>query len=76
MGVQKCRCNSERFIVFQTVILQLSQHVTSSGAVRWNIDRRLDAWEAGEFWIPVEDMAHTCTQYLCTSRGENTAEHQ
>ena len=58
------------------MIFQLSQHVTSSGAFRWNIDFRLDAWEAGEFRIPAEDTARTCTQYFCTSRGEDTAEHR
>ena len=76
MGVQQCRWNSERFIVFKTVILQISQHVISSGAVRWNIDRCLDAWKAGEFRMPAEDTARTCAQYISTRRGEDTAEHQ
>ena len=26
--------------------------------------------------MPAEDTARTCTQYLCTSRGDNTAEHR
>ena len=76
MVVQQCRWNSERFIVFQTVIIQLSKHVNSSGAFRWNIDRRLDAWEGGEFRMPAEDTAHTCAQYISTRRGEYTAEHR
>ena len=76
MGFQQCHWNSERFIVFQTVIIQLSKHVNSSGAFRWNIERHLDAWKAGEFRIPAEDMACTCAQNISTRRREETAEHR
>ena len=44
MEVWQCRCNAERLIIFQTVILQRAQHVTSSGAIKQRIDRHLDAW--------------------------------
>ena len=39
--------NSERFIIFQTVILQLSRRVTASHRIRQRIKKRLDAWEVG-----------------------------
>ena len=42
-GVQDRRWNSERFIVFQTVILQQARHVTASQAIRWRIENQLDA---------------------------------
>ena len=35
--------NLERFIVFQTVILQRDQHVTASHAIRQRIEKRLDS---------------------------------
>ena len=40
--------NSERFIVFQMVILKRSRHVTESQAIRRRIEKRLDAWEEGK----------------------------
>ena len=59
-GVRPRHWNTERFIVFKTVILQRSRQVTRSGAIRRRIDCRLDAWESGEFGILAEDTAHTC----------------
>ena len=40
------------------MILQRAQHVTKFGAIRGRIDRRLSAWEAGEFGMLVEDTDH------------------
>ena len=42
-GVQQRRWNAERFIVFQTVILQRVWHITKSCNIRRQIDRRLNA---------------------------------
>ena len=42
-GVRDRLWNSERFIIFQTVILQQAQHVTASQAIRRRIEKRLDA---------------------------------
>ena len=72
---QQRRCNTERFSVFRTVIIQRDRHMNSSGAIRMRIDLRLDASEAGEFEMLAEDMARTCAQYLSTSMGEDTLEH-
>ena len=74
--VRQRRWNSERLIVFHTVILQRARRMTGSVANRWVINCRLDAWEAGAFRMLAEDKARTFTQYLFTSRGEDTAEHR
>ena len=42
-GVRDRQWNSERFIVFQTVILQQSYHVTASQAIHRRIENCLDA---------------------------------
>ena len=54
-GVRDRLCNSERFIVFQTVILQRARHVTASQAIRRRIGKRLDAWAEGKHSMLVED---------------------
>ena len=46
-GVRDRLWNSERFIIFQTVILKQSQHGIASQAIRRKIEKRMDAWEAG-----------------------------
>ena len=43
-GVRDRWWNWERFIIFQTVILQQTRHVTASHAIRRHIEKRLDAW--------------------------------
>ena len=66
----------EQFIVFQTVILQRSQHVTAYQAIRRRIEKRLDAWEAGHRRMLVEDTLCTCTQYLTTARRQESEENR
>ena len=75
-GVRDRRWNSERFIVFQTVILQQSRHVTASHAIRRRIEKRLDAWGAGKHTMLVGDTLRSCKEYLTAARREGTAEHQ
>ena len=41
--------NSERFIVFQTVILKRARNFTTSKAIRRRIKNRLDAWAEGKY---------------------------
>ena len=43
-GFRQRRWSAERFILFQTLMLQSALHVTSFGKIRWRIDCRLDAW--------------------------------
>ena len=68
--------NSERFIVFQTVILQQAGHVTASHAIRRRIGKRLDAWEDGKYGMLVEDILRTCEQYITFSCREEFVEHR
>ena len=54
-GVWDRRWNLGRFIVFQTVILQRSCHVTASQAILRRIENRLDVWGEGKHTVLVED---------------------
>ena len=75
-GVWDRRWNLERFIVFQTVILQRARHVTASHAIRRRIEKRLDAWRAGKHAILVGDTLRYCEEYLTAARREEMAEHR
>ena len=75
-GVRDRRWNSERFIVFQTVILQRARHVTASHAIRRQTVKRLDAWGAGKHAMLVGDTLRSCEEYLTAARREETAEHR
>ena len=59
-GVQDRQWNSERFIVFQTVILERVYHVTASQAIRRRIEKRLDGWGEGKHAVLVEDTLRSC----------------
>ena len=69
-GVRDRLWNSERFIVFQTVILQPARHVTTSHTIRQRIKKRLEAWEAGCHSILVEETLRKCAQYLTATGKE------
>ena len=75
-GVRYRIWNSERFIFFQTVILQRARHVTASHAIRRRIEKRLDAWAERKHRMLVEDTMRTCTEYLTVAQREETAEHR
>ena len=60
--------NSERFIVFQMVILKRARHVTASQAIRWRTEKRLDAWEEGKHTMLVENTLRTCAEYLTVAQ--------
>ena len=72
-GVRDRQWNSERFIVFQTVILQQARHVTTSHAIRRRIEKRLDAWGDGKHAMLVGDTLRSCEYYL-TPPGERRRE--
>jgi hypothetical protein len=48
--------NSERFIVFQMVILQKSKLVTAAGDIKRRLGKWMDNWEVGKFDMLVQDM--------------------
>ena len=75
-GVQEIRWNSERFIIFQTVILQQAHHVTASQAIRQRIEKRLDAWGKGMHAMLVEDTTRSCEEYVTVAQREDTTEHR
>ena len=62
-------------IVFQTVILQQDRQVTASHAIRRRIEKRLDAWGAGNHAMVVGDTLRSCKEYLTAARREEMAEH-
>ena len=53
------RWNSERFIVFQTVILQRSRHAAAPHSIQRRIEKRIDTWESGRHKILVEEKLWT-----------------
>ena len=75
-GVRYRRWNLERFIVFQTVILQRARHVTASHVIRRRVEKRLDAWGASKHAMLVGDTLRSCEEYLTTARREEKAEHR
>ena len=54
-GVQDRLWNSERFTIFQMVILQRAGHVTASQAIRQRTRNWLDSWAEGKHFMLVED---------------------
>jgi hypothetical protein len=47
--VKARKCNMEKFVVFQMVILQRTRNVKRAGGIKKRILKRLDAWEAGKY---------------------------
>ena len=75
-GVLDRQWNLDHFIVFQTVTLQRARHATASQDIRRWIEKRLDAWEAGQFAMLVEDTLRSSAQYLTSVQQEETVEHR
>ena len=75
-GVWDQRWNSERFIVFQTVILQRACHVTASHVIGRRIKKMLDAWGDGKHAMLVGDTLRYCEEYLTAAQREETPEHR
>ena len=55
-GVRERRWNSERPLVFATAILQTTQGVRSSQAIRSRLAQRMDLWDQGHFVALVDDV--------------------
>ena len=75
-GVRDRLWNLDWFIIFQTVILKRSRHVTASYTTRRMIEKRLDAWEAGRQGMLIEETLRTCAQYLTAAHREDHKEHR
>jgi hypothetical protein len=63
-GICHCKWNSERFLVFQMVVLQKSKEVKTASAIRQRITTRLDAWEASKFDMLAQDTERTALAQL------------
>ena len=70
------RWNLERFIVFQTVILQRARHVNKSQAICRRIGKRLDAWAEKKHSMLVEDTLRACGEYFTFALREEMADHR
>ena len=67
-GLQARKWNAERFIFFQTVILQYTHHVVDARAIIQRLRKRLDMWEAGQHQMLFKETSCTFKQYLSASR--------
>lgn len=63
-GIVRRKWNSERFIVFQMVVLQRSRDVKTSSAIRRRLTKRMDSWEAGKFTMLVQETERTALSQL------------
>ena len=75
-GIWERRRKSERFILFQTVIMKLARHVTISHAIWRRIEKRLDAWKVGQHRILVYETLRHYAQYIAATCREESEEHR
>ena len=75
-GVRERRWNTKIFIVSQALILQGARLVTGVQEIRQRIGKHLDAWEAGQHQMLVEETACTCDQYLYAYLHDESEEHR
>ena len=67
-GIVKRRWNSEKFVVFQAVILQRSIDVTRARDIRRRIETRLQQWSEGKIDMLVQDTVRTSRAMVATIR--------
>jgi hypothetical protein len=75
-GIKSRKWNSEKFLVFQMVILQRSKEVSGAGNIKRRLTRRMDAWEKGKFDMLVQDTERTALAQLAKARGDSTPEQR
>jgi hypothetical protein len=75
-GIVQRKWNSERFLVFQSVILQKAKGVRGSGAIRARITNRLNSWEEGKFDMLVQDSERSALSQLSRLQGNVTREQR
>jgi hypothetical protein len=76
MASEKRQWNSERFLIFQNVILQRVRTVKRSRDIRQRLTRRMDAWELGKFRMLVEDTIRVKEAALSFKQGTTSAEQR
>ena len=73
-GIVDRRWNAERFIVFQSVILQRSGEVKKAKDIRRRIEMRMKEWKAGKYDILVQDTVRTSISLLSEIKKGMTEE--
>ena len=73
-GVTERRWNSERFIVFQSVILQRSREVKKAKDIRRRIEGRLRDWREKKYDMLVQDTVRTSLSLIQDIKGGMTEE--
>ena len=75
-GIKSRKWNSEKFLVYQMVILQRSKEVSGAGNIKRRLSKRMDAWEAGKFLMLVQDTERTALAQLAKAQGSSTPEQR
>ena len=75
-GIKSRKWNSEKFLVYQMVILQRSKAVPGAGNIKRRLSKRMDAWEAGKFSMLVQDTERTALAQLAKAQGTSTPEQR
>ena len=70
------KCNADKLIVFQMVILQRAPNVKRSADVKKRLRRRLQKWNDGLFQELVEDTARTMQANLSRKQGSTSPEER
>lgn len=72
-GALERKWNSERLVVFCSVVLQRERGISGAKAIRQRISQRMDLWEKGHWEALVEDTVRTNLRLRANST-ENTDE--
>jgi L-asparaginase/Glu-tRNA(Gln) amidotransferase subunit D len=75
-GVKSRKWNSERFLLFQIVILQLTREVTRARDIKKRHIWRMDAWEKGKYKMLVQTTERDIQSYLSTKQKGQTEEQR
>lgn len=76
IGVKRRKWNSERFFVFQTVVLQRTRDCVKARDIKNRLSWRMDAWDAGKFGMLVQTAVDDMTASMRFKRGGTTAEQR
>jgi hypothetical protein len=75
-GVKNRKLNSEKFLVFQMVILQRTRDVKRSRDIRKRLSDRMDAWDEGRFPMLVQTTEGDMKANLSAKQGNTTPEQR
>jgi hypothetical protein len=75
-GIKARKWNSERFFVFQMVVLQRTRDVNRARDIKKRLTRRMDAWAEGKFDMLVQDTERDMKTYLSTKQGGMSPEQR